>query len=449
MSSAPAIRGLWIVSTQDVRRIGTVMALDGLDRAVIGRSNDVTFPLDDEWISRRHLEVERQADGWVARDLGTSNGTLHNGVRLATQPLRDGDVIRLGGTLMCYGAGIITAGTLGLLGLSETLHRVREQLVQLRHGVSVVYVTGESGAGKELVARAIHAESGRTGQLLTINMATIVVGLAESQLFGHRRGAFSGAAADQPGAFDVARNGTLVLDEVAELAPDLQAKLLRAVQFGEVHRIGDRSPHPVDVQLVATTHRDLAAMVRDGTFREDLYWRLATAQIEVPPLRDRRLDVGPLVSHFLGQFATPTFGELIKAQPALAWHTAALLERALLHGWPGNVRELRDETQHLSRAIARRLESTPDAPIPPFEEAFTARFRAAQPLQSSQPPRPAALTLTADELEALLAQPDALRSAIALHTGGNVRRFAEGAALQLGVNVEAVRRRIYRRLTDS
>jgi len=453
LQQAPAIRGLWIVCTPCIERAGTVLPLrDGCD-VVIGRDEQATYPIDDEWLSRSHVRVfqttESGEPAFIVEDLETSNGSRINGEPLRRRALNVGDTLRIGGTLFCYGAGVTPAADLGLVGLSEPLHRVREQILRLEGGVTVAYVTGESGSGKELAARAIHAVSRRKGPRLTINMATIVPGLAESQLFGHRKGSFSGAGADQQGALDAANGGTLVLDEVAEMAPELQAKLLRAVQFGECHRVGDPAPHRVDVQIIATTHKDLAALVDLGKFREDLYWRLAGNELHMPPIRDRRLDIGPLLEHFLLEASAPTIADVVRRDRQIAWHAADLLERALLHDWPGNAREVRDEAWHLARMIKLRESATPGVPLPPVADAFSARFHRAKPKLRAGAAAAGQLGMDAAEVELLMGDKQALRRAIANRTGGNVRRFAELAARVLGARPDSVRRRIYRRLGSS
>ena len=311
--------GLWFVTTPEAQRIGTALALRDVNDATIGRDDSVGFAVHDQWLSRRHLRLERRpspsgAMQWWAVDLNASNGTQLNGRPLRASALREGDVLRLGATVLCFGAGHNPAQDLGLKGISAHLHAIR-QAIRRYAREPVVYVSGAPGAGKELVAKAIHKQSGRTGTMLAMNMATVVDTLAESLLFGHRKGAFSGALHSQPGALDTADGGTLLLDEVAETTPAVQAKLLRAVQFGEIHRIGDAAPHHVDAQLVVASHRDLEALVADGSFRDDLYWRIAGFQIDLPPLKERRLDVGPMLWHFIENASGATFEALLQAQP--------------------------------------------------------------------------------------------------------------------------------------
>ncbi|WP_053843825.1 sigma-54-dependent transcriptional regulator [Paracidovorax avenae] len=226
-----------------------------------------------------------------------------------------------------------------LIGVSEAMREVHKRIGLAAASEAPVLVQGETGTGKELVARALHRHSARsTGPFVALNCAAIPKELLESELFGHVKGAFTGAATDRPGCFRAADGGVLLLDEIGDMAPDVQAKLLRALQEGEVTPLGSHRPVKVDVRVVAATHRDLAAAVREGRFREDLRYRLDVLQIALPPLRERLADIVPLAEHFLRRAAAP--------QPAK--RLAPDAARALLaHGWPGNVRELRNAMERV------------------------------------------------------------------------------------------------------
>jgi len=208
---------------------------------------------------------------------------------------------------------------------------------------STVLLTGESGAGKERLARLIHDESARTaGPFLAINCAAVPETLLESELFGHARGSFTGASQDRAGLFEAANGGTLFLDEIGDVPPAMQVKLLRVLQEREVRRVGENRSRPINVRVLAATNRDLLADVHGARFRQDLYYRLRVVEVVVPPLRERREDILPLARQFLASSAK-RFG---KKPPSLAPEAAHLLLR---YPWPGNVRELENA---LERAVA-------------------------------------------------------------------------------------------------
>jgi DNA-binding NtrC family response regulator len=222
-----------------------------------------------------------------------------------------------------------------LLGQHASMQQVRELIAKAARTNITVSVSGETGTGKELVAQAIHAQSARAGQpFVAINMAAIPRELLESELFGHEKGAFTGAVARRIGRFEEANGGTLFLDEVADLELVLQAKLLRVLQERAVTRLGGSQPVPFDVRLVVATHRNLAAEVAAGRFREDLYYRLLGLPIELPPLRQRGQDILLLAEHFMS-----SFGKLNHLPPRP--FSAAARQRLLAHHFPGNVRELK------------------------------------------------------------------------------------------------------------
>ncbi|BCL75859.1 transcriptional regulator [Jeongeupia sp. HS-3] len=218
------------------------------------------------------------------------------------------------------------------------------QLERIAPSSMPVLVIGETGTGKELIARHIHQLSGRKGPFVAVNCGAISEQLAESELFGHEAGAFTGAVARREGWFEAAHHGTLFLDEIGDLPLPLQVKLLRVLQEGEVVRVGARKPIPVDVRLLAATNVDLADAVAAGHFRLDLLYRLNIAQLRLPPLRERRGDILPLVEYFIGRYSQ----RLQLAQPALSTDAAQAL---LAYGWPGNIREL-ENVVHFALLIA-------------------------------------------------------------------------------------------------
>jgi len=234
---------------------------------------------------------------------------------------------------------------------------VLETIYQVAPATSTVLIQGESGTGKELVARAIHRQSPRASKaFVAINCAAIPVTLLESELFGHERGAFTGAFARREGRFKLADGGTLFLDEVSELDPMVQAKLLRVIQEGEFERLGGTQTIRSDVRLIASTNRSLVDLVREGKFREDLFYRLHVITITLPPLRERAEDIPLLAQHFLARFAERNRKEV----HAISREAMELL---LAHDWPGNVRELENTIEHavvLCRGDTIRAEDLPD-----------------------------------------------------------------------------------------
>ncbi|MBN2800036.1 MAG: sigma-54-dependent Fis family transcriptional regulator [Deltaproteobacteria bacterium] len=223
----------------------------------------------------------------------------------------------------------------GMLGQAPAMVALRERIARLAPLGVPVLIHGETGTGKELVAAALHHGSGRSGALVPVDCAALAEGLVESELFGHTRGAFTGAVRDRTGLVDEADGGTLFLDEVGELPMEAQSRLLRVLETGELRAVGAPRWRRVEVRVIAATWRDLRARVAEGLFREDLYYRLVAVELEVPPLRDRGEDIAALAHHFVAEVAA-AHG---RPPPSLAPETLALLAA---HRWPGNVRELRN-----------------------------------------------------------------------------------------------------------
>lgn len=244
-------------------------------------------------------------------------------------------VARVAGESRPYFSGQATANPFaGLVGESSAMRQLRARLKRLAAVDTTVLITGESGTGKELIASCLHAASGRSdGPLVAVNCAAIAPGLAEAELFGHSQGAFTGATQAKPGRIRAAHGGTLFLDEVGELPLDLQAKLLRVLQEGSVEPVGQHQSITVDIRVLAATHRDLASMVSDGSFREDLYYRLDVLRIHASPLRERRDDIPVLAQHLLARLAD----EHGRFPPRLSDSAQALLAA---QQWPGNIRQL-------------------------------------------------------------------------------------------------------------
>ena len=237
-------------------------------------------------------------------------------------------------------------GTHGLIGQSLQLAEVLAKIEKVAVGDANVCISGESGTGKELIARAIHEQSARGDRpLVTLDCTAIPEGLMESHLFGHVRGSFTGAVEHRTGFFALAHTGTLFIDEISELSMPLQAKLLRVIQTREFVKVGGSKPTRTDIRLITASNKDLRRAVREGQFREDLYYRIAVVMIEVPPLRVRRGDIGLLVDHFLRKFSAAHH----KRVPRL---TSRALELLLGAEWPGNVRQLENTVE---RAVALEM----------------------------------------------------------------------------------------------
>ncbi len=243
-----------------------------------------------------------------------------------------------------------------IVGHSKVLLRVLEMASRVAHRDSTVLVRGETGTGKELLARAIHHNSRRSARpFVTINCGAIPRELMESELFGHTRGSFTGAVASRPGKIELANGGTLFLDEVGELTLEMQVKLLRLLQHGELDKVGASSPVVVDVRVIAATNRNLQAMIEDGTFREDLYYRLAVVPLELPPLRERRGDIPELAQHLFRKLQTRHGVEQLSMHRSVISHLQA-------YRWPGNVRELENVIERMVVLSASDQISTSDLP---------------------------------------------------------------------------------------
>ncbi|MFH1809700.1 MAG: sigma 54-interacting transcriptional regulator [Pseudomonadota bacterium] len=309
--------------------------------AIIGKSASCQLRLSDGSVSAQHLRIEVTPLGLRVADLGSTNGTFYLGSRLEQAVLPTGAVLSLGRTRLALssrepprGAGYSDRSSYGeIVGSAPVMRRLYALLERIEPTDYTVLIHGETGTGKELVARAIHDHSARTGGPYEIlDCTSMPPDLAESLLFGHVKGAFTGATSDRLGSFQRADGGTLFLDELGELRLDLQPKLLRALESGKVQRVGDGRLQSVDVRVVAATNRDLGAEVDAGRFREDLYYRLNVVTLELPPLRERREDIPGLVRHFVSG----------PKQQALAISAETLELFTCGYDWPGNVRELRN-----------------------------------------------------------------------------------------------------------
>jgi hydrogenase-4 transcriptional activator len=229
----------------------------------------------------------------------------------------------------------------GMIFAGRAMNELARAVVRIKDSNSTVLITGESGTGKELVAHAIHRLSKRSGrEFIPFNCSAAPPELIESMLFGHKKGSFTGALRDHDGLIRAAENGTLFLDEIGDLPLALQPKLLRFLQEGEIHTLGERAPRRVNIRVIAATHKDLEQLVRDRLFREDLYYRIAMLTVRVPPLRDRPEDISALISHYLSHYSRRNDRSIA----GITWEAIRVLEN---YSWPGNVRELAGEMERL------------------------------------------------------------------------------------------------------
>jgi formate hydrogenlyase transcriptional activator len=310
-----------------------------------------------------------------------------------------------------------------MVGASPALLRTLEQVEQVASTDSTVLVSGETGTGKELIARAIHHRSARRDRpLVKVNCSAISAGLVESELFGHVKGAFTGALERRTGRFELAHRGTIFLDEIGDLPLETQVKLLRVLQEREFEPVGSSRTLAVDVRVIAATNRDLAAAVREGRFRADLYYRLNVFPIEVPPLRERQGDIPPLVTFFLGRFAA-RFGKRIDSV------SRETMDRLVAYDWPGNVRELQNVVER-AVVLARGPVLEIDAALLPC--AGSERTDATEPAPEAPPAG----------LGAALAAVERTQIIRALDRTGGVIEGPSGAAALLRIHPNTLRSRI-------
>ena len=314
------------------------------DRCAIGSHSTNDLVIDDATVSRFHCELQVSSEGVLARDLGSRNGTLVDGVQIKEAMLRDGSLVQLGRASVRLELSAETNRLVlsdrtelgGLVGVSPAMRACFASLERAAPSDATVLLEGETGTGKSATAEAIHLESARAdGPFVVVDCSAMPAQLLESELFGHEKGAFTGAVARRLGAFEEANGGTVFIDEIGELPPELQPKLLRVIEDRQVRPVGSNQLRKVDVRLVVATHRDLRADVNSGRFRADLYFRVAVIHITVPPLRQRLEDLPLLVKRLLERFpgARTQWARLLAPE---------FLGRLQSAAWPGNVRELRN-----------------------------------------------------------------------------------------------------------
>ena len=347
------------------------------DEILIGRDAQCTIALDDRALSRCHAKLRRAP--LTIEDLASTNGIkLASGIlRSASSPLATGDSFHIGPFTFIVVAASTSepsshrSGRERLVVENPTPDGVSSFVREIaRSGINVL-VQGETGVGKEVLAATLHALSGRTGPLTSVNCAALSENLLESELFGHEKGAFTGALGTKPGLLEAAEGGTIFLDELGEMPLATQAKLLRAVEAREVRRIGSTRSIPIDIRIIAATNRELVDEVAAGRFREDLFFRLDGVTLRIPPLRERVAAIGPLALRFIEEAGRRLGRSNVRASPELLAALAA-------HDWPGNVRELK-ATIDRAVLLARGSE------LAPRHLAFSERRRTPPPNVPAEP----------------------------------------------------------------
>jgi transcriptional regulator with PAS, ATPase and Fis domain len=329
--------------------------------------------IPDSWLSSTHARLQDSFGRWFLHDEGSKNGCKVNGEAVQRHELKDGDLLELGRTFLVF-RDAAEASNAAVVDLSSTatkdwpitlnpeLEVELQKLTKLAATTIPILILGESGSGKEVLAQHIHKSSARVGNFVPVNCGALPEGLVESELFGHKKGAFSGAVTDHEGLVRSANSGTLFLDEIADLPASAQATLLRVLQEKEVRPVGATGSHTVDLRTIAATHLDLDARVAKGAFRRDLFARIAGYRMTVPPLSDRMEDMGLLLAIFLAELDRPDLGVSVEAGRAL-----------LQYPWPLNIRELRSclatatvlaegetiELSHLPEALRQTPTSAP------------------------------------------------------------------------------------------
>ena len=311
-----------------------------VNRTIVGSSPRAGIVVQDPTVSRLHVELDPKEDGLWIRDLGSKNGTFVGSLRVTGAQIPSGGSLRIGAVEVQIDYETAPAKPVqlweeptfyGMVGGSVAMRELFARLARVASLNSSILIHGESGTGKELVARALHQASPRANKpFVVVDCAALPENLLETELYGHTRGAFTGAVAARPGAIELADGGTVFLDEIGDLPITMQPKLLRVIESRMIRRVGDPNYKQVDVRFVSATHRDLVTMVSNNEFREDLYFRLSVVPITVPPLRERKEDILLLVKHFLQKAggSNKLNVELINAIASRAWR--------------GNVRELRN-----------------------------------------------------------------------------------------------------------
>jgi DNA-binding NtrC family response regulator len=394
---------------------------------MVGTHADNDLVLTDATVSRYHLEIRVRRDGIEVRDLDTTNGTKHGGAKINSVVLTGAARLRLGKHTEMDVEPVDESVELGewsndrygdVLGSTQPMKRLFSLLAKAAPTEATILLQGETGTGKEAIAEAVHKASRRTkGPFIVVDCGSIPHELIASELFGHAKGSFTGAAGDKQGLIEAANHGTLFLDEIGELALDLQPQLLRVLDRRQVRRVGETHSIDVDIRVIAATHRDLRAMVKAGQFREDLYYRLAVVATHVPPLRERKADIPTLASWFAERMGRGSFAQ-----------SPALIDQLMKHDWPGNVRELRNVVERalsLGDSALADLGSDPAMPRAGSQPSISDAGDSGQLRRSSDP---AMLEMPFKEAKAQLVEAferDYLSALLAKHHGNISRAAAE------------------------
>jgi transcriptional regulator with GAF, ATPase, and Fis domain len=419
-SKQPQLRRVVVIEGPDAGRTYELDA-NAPSRILAGTSPACPILFTDPTVSRRHAAFEPATNGaFRLHDLGSTNGTFVDGVRIVECWVRGGEIVRFGSTAARLEADVVpdapplpSAMRFGrTLGASVAMRRLYPLCERLAHARVPVVIEGETGTGKEVLAESLHEMGGSRGPFVVFDCTTVSPNLVEAELFGHERGAFTGAERARAGVFEEADGGTLLIDEIGDLDLPLQAKLLRVIDRGELRRVGSQKTVKVDVRVLAATRRDLDKEVAAGRFRDDLFHRLAVARIELPPLRERASDIPLLTRQFVQEMGGP---------PSVAQE---ILTKFADYTWPGNVRELRN-------LVARYVALGADAELPTFSSAPAAAPASSggtdwlDMLVAQSLPFPLARRRTLEEFERRY-----VAAVLAKH-GGSVSQAAKASGLAL------------------
>jgi DNA-binding NtrC family response regulator len=417
--------GTFILTVAEGVDQGKSFALDESNPSsvLLGQSEACEIRLADRSVSRRHAALEVSGGKLRVTDLGSSNGTSIQGVSIIDAYCSGGELLRVGATVLrvevrasIRAPELPAATSFGLMiGASAAMRRLYPLCSRLAASNVPVLIEGETGTGKEALAESLHAEGPRaSGPYVVFDCTSVPANLVESELFGHERGAFTGAIASRKGVFERANGGTLLIDEIGDMDPILQPKLLRVLERAEVQRLGGSESFKVDVRVLAATRRDLDREVQSGRFRDDLFHRLVVARVELPPLRRRKGDVALLARHF---------ARLLGGEEAAIGD--GLLARWEDLPWPGNVRELRN-------AVARHLalgELAMLGPLPDDDGAVSGEALPSAGVHSVAVPLAMELPLAEARQRAIDQFDRSYVKRVLAHHGGNVTRAAEAAGV--------------------